>query len=201
MKKYLFLISFILITVVFSGCFNEKNTASFDNQTERNFTVSENSTDTEKSTNDLITANNQNTILLNEPDNSIQNILRYSLDNRSILKRPNLGSKLKNQTEINTADNASFDKNILGTYKVIFFGSQVVKVDNAILGSVVDMYYISNDCRNRGATLRFWETMYDVLIRKNAMTSPHGWTAWKIYAIYYFQIFLYTHLVLFFLDH
>lgn len=45
--------------------------------------------------------------------------------------------------------------------------------------------YISNDCRNRGATLRFWETMYDVLIRKNAMTSPHGWTAWKIYAIYY----------------
>ena len=132
MKKYLFLISFILITVVFSGCFNEKNTASFDNQTERNFTVSENSTDTEKSTNDLITANNQNTILLNEPDNSIQNILRYSLDNRSILKRPNLGSKLKNQTEINTADNASFDKNILGTYKVIFFGSQVVKVDNAI---------------------------------------------------------------------
>lgn len=147
MKKYLFLISFILITVVFSGCFNEKNTASFDNQTERNFTVSENSTDTEKSTNDLITANNQNTILLNEPDNSIQNILRYSLDNRSILKRPNLGSKLKNQTEINTADNASFDKNILGTYKVIFFGSQVVKVDNAILGSVVDMYYISNDCK------------------------------------------------------
>ncbi len=48
--------------------------------------------------------------------------------------------------------------------------------------------FLSNDCRTRGATERFWETMYDVLIRKNAMTSPHGWTAWKIYAAYYLYL-------------
>lgn len=47
---------------------------------------------------------------------------------------------------------------------------------------------LSNDCRTRGATERFWETMYDVLIRKNAMSSPHGWTAWKIYAAYYLYL-------------
>ena len=48
--------------------------------------------------------------------------------------------------------------------------------------------FLSCDCRERGATERFWETMYDVLIRKNAMTSPHGWTAWKIYAVYYLYL-------------
>ncbi len=41
------------------------------------------------------------------------------------------------------------------------------------------------DCRMRGATLRFWETMYDVMIPQNMMTSPHGWTSWKTYATYY----------------
>lgn len=48
--------------------------------------------------------------------------------------------------------------------------------------------FLSNDCRTHGATERFWETMYDVLIRKNAMSSPHGWTAWKIYAAYYLYL-------------
>lgn len=41
------------------------------------------------------------------------------------------------------------------------------------------------DCRMRGGTLRFWETMYDVLISDNMMNSPHGWTSWKNYATYY----------------
>lgn len=41
------------------------------------------------------------------------------------------------------------------------------------------------DCRMRGATLRFWETMYDVMIPQGMMTSPHGWTSWKNYASYY----------------
>lgn len=41
------------------------------------------------------------------------------------------------------------------------------------------------DCRMRGATLRFWETMYDVMIPQGMMTSPHGWTSWKNYATYY----------------
>lgn len=38
------------------------------------------------------------------------------------------------------------------------------------------------DCRMRGATLRYWEAL-DVYFSPNqAMNSPHGWTAWKIYA-------------------
>ena len=32
------------------------------------------------------------------------------------------------------------------------------------------------DSRMRGGSLRWWEAQYDVLIRKNMMTSPHGWT-------------------------
>ncbi len=38
------------------------------------------------------------------------------------------------------------------------------------------------DARMNGATLRFWEAQYDVLIggSLNMMNSPHGWTAWLI---------------------
>lgn len=32
------------------------------------------------------------------------------------------------------------------------------------------------DSRMRGGTLRWWEAQYDVLIRRNMMNSPHGWT-------------------------
>lgn len=38
------------------------------------------------------------------------------------------------------------------------------------------------DCRMRGATLRFWEAQYDVMIRGNMLNSPHGWSSWKNYA-------------------
>ena len=41
------------------------------------------------------------------------------------------------------------------------------------------------DCRTRGCTLRFWEARYDVNFFANAITAPHGWTAWKLYAVYY----------------
>lgn len=44
------------------------------------------------------------------------------------------------------------------------------------------------DCRMRGATLRFWESMYDVLINKNMINSPHGWTSWKTYATFYLYL-------------
>lgn len=44
------------------------------------------------------------------------------------------------------------------------------------------------DARMRGATLRFWETMYDVLINKNMLNSPHGWSSWKTYATYYLYL-------------
>jgi hypothetical protein len=41
------------------------------------------------------------------------------------------------------------------------------------------------DCRMNGCTLRFWEAQYDVLIHKNMLNSPHGWTSWKTYASWY----------------
>lgn len=41
------------------------------------------------------------------------------------------------------------------------------------------------DARMRGATLRFWEAQYDVVIHANMMNSPHGWTSWKTYATWY----------------
>ena len=44
------------------------------------------------------------------------------------------------------------------------------------------------DTRMRGATLRFWEAQYDVMIRGNMMNTPHGWTSWKSYATYYLYL-------------
>lgn len=44
------------------------------------------------------------------------------------------------------------------------------------------------DTRMRGATLRFWEAQYDVMIRGNMMNTPHGWTSWKNYATYYLYL-------------
>jgi len=43
------------------------------------------------------------------------------------------------------------------------------------------------DSRMNGATLRFWEAQYDVLIgnSRNMMDSPHGWSAWLIPALWY----------------
>ena len=44
------------------------------------------------------------------------------------------------------------------------------------------------DCRQRGGTIRFWESMYDVITPTNFINSPHGWTSWKIYATYYLYL-------------
>ncbi len=44
------------------------------------------------------------------------------------------------------------------------------------------------DCRMRGATLRFWEAQYDVMLYSNMLNSPHGWTSWKSYATYYLYL-------------
>lgn len=51
------------------------------------------------------------------------------------------------------------------------------------------------DCRMHGATLRFWEAAYDIGHLcdprcPNMMNSPHGWTAWVIYA--YYNLYLLT---------
>ncbi len=47
---------------------------------------------------------------------------------------------------------------------------------------------IVTDSRSRGCTLRFWESMYDVLIDCNMINSPHGWTSWKTYATFYLYL-------------
>ncbi|MBI9060717.1 MAG: hypothetical protein JEZ14_01930 [Marinilabiliaceae bacterium] len=41
------------------------------------------------------------------------------------------------------------------------------------------------DSRMRNATLRFWESQYDVYIQPNMFNSPHGWSSWRTYATYY----------------
>ena len=41
------------------------------------------------------------------------------------------------------------------------------------------------DSRMHGASLRFWEAQYDVLATPNMMNSPHGWSAWRIYGLWY----------------
>ncbi|MHC4960586.1 MAG: discoidin domain-containing protein [Planctomycetota bacterium] len=41
------------------------------------------------------------------------------------------------------------------------------------------------DSRYHEGTLRFWEAQYDVMIPRNMMNSPHGWTAWRIPGYYY----------------
>jgi hypothetical protein len=44
------------------------------------------------------------------------------------------------------------------------------------------------DCRSNGATLRFWEVWGDIQAQGQAMLSPHGWSAWRIYAEYYLYL-------------
>jgi hypothetical protein len=44
------------------------------------------------------------------------------------------------------------------------------------------------DCRMRGATLRFWESQYDVLMKPNMVNSPHGWTARKTPGTWYLYL-------------
>ncbi|MBR3933233.1 MAG: hypothetical protein IKJ68_04930 [Clostridia bacterium] len=41
------------------------------------------------------------------------------------------------------------------------------------------------DCRTNGASLRYWESQYDVMLRVNMLNSPHGWSGWTAYAHYY----------------
>lgn len=44
------------------------------------------------------------------------------------------------------------------------------------------------DCRINGCSLRYWEAQYDILTKPNMINSPHGWTAWTLYAKYYLYL-------------
>ena len=46
----------------------------------------------------------------------------------------------------------------------------------------------SPDSRSRNTTIRFWESQYDILVYKNMITSPHGWSAWKAYGVWYLYL-------------
>jgi hypothetical protein len=41
------------------------------------------------------------------------------------------------------------------------------------------------DSRIHGASIRFWESQYDILTYPNFINSPHGWSAWRIYGLKY----------------
>lgn len=44
------------------------------------------------------------------------------------------------------------------------------------------------DGRMNGGSLRYWESQYDVLMTPNLMSSPHGWSAWRIYGLWYLYL-------------
>lgn len=44
------------------------------------------------------------------------------------------------------------------------------------------------DCRCSGASLRYWESQYDLMVMGNMFNSPHGWSAWTAYAHYYLYL-------------
>jgi len=41
------------------------------------------------------------------------------------------------------------------------------------------------DCRMNGGSLRYWESQYDIMTYPNMMSSPHGWSAWRLYGLWY----------------
>lgn len=43
---------------------------------------------------------------------------------------------------------------------------------------------VQPDSRMNGASLRFWESQYDVLWCPNFMNSPHGWSGWRLYGLF-----------------
>ena len=92
MKKYLYLISFIVISVAFSGCFNERSISSSDNQTEDSYIVSENKIDKNidnSSDNSNILNNAESNSVISNSNDSIQNRKLHSIDNKSIIQSPN----------------------------------------------------------------------------------------------------------------
>lgn len=151
MKKHIYIICFILISAVFSGCFNERNNVSYDKAAEDSYAVSENQANinVDNSANNLNNVNSfEDNSLINHSNSSSQQTDLHNLDNKSVISSQVLNSNLKEKiTELHISDSSLINNSLLGTYKITFFGSQIIKVDNAIFGSVADMYYISNDCK------------------------------------------------------
>ena len=45
--------------------------------------------------------------------------------------------------------------------------------------------FLIPDCRMNGGSLRYWESQYDIMTYPNMMNSPHGWSAWQYYGLWY----------------
>lgn len=147
MKQYLYVIVFILSCFVFSGCFNERRISSSDNQTEDSVVVSKNHkkvTDNSSHISKNISSGNNSA----SAQKSI-NLNSKTTDNISFINKTALSSSINNSADKYKPNNKKtiLKGGLTGTYKIIFFGSQVIKVDSVLLGNVVDMYYISNDCK------------------------------------------------------
>jgi hypothetical protein len=55
--------------------------------------------------------------------------------------------------------------------------------DHACLTRLLD-----TDCRSIGGTARWWEAWNDVKRSAQMMTSPHGWSGWRLYGVYYLYL-------------
>jgi hypothetical protein len=55
--------------------------------------------------------------------------------------------------------------------------------DHACLTRLLD-----TDSRSIGATSRWWEAWNDVKRSAQMMTSPHGWSGWRLYGVYYLYL-------------
>ena len=47
---------------------------------------------------------------------------------------------------------------------------------------------LTPDSRTNGGSLRYWESQYDILTPPNMMNSPHGWSAWRVYGLWYLYL-------------
>jgi hypothetical protein len=47
---------------------------------------------------------------------------------------------------------------------------------------------LDTDARSVGATERWWEAWADERREAQMMTSPHGWSGWRLYAVYYLYL-------------
>lgn len=62
----------------------------------------------------------------------------------------------------------------------------VAAAEHFMLGHRCLAQLLVPDARMNGATLRFWEGQYDILSSSdNYMNSAHGWSAWRIYGLWY----------------
>lgn len=146
MNKIAFVLSILIILFIF-GCFNKEQYQSNEIAEESRIAASDNITNE-------ITYDNYTFASDNLSDNLL---VDNKIDNISLIQIPEKNKKLmsdkiilsnKNLHVINPKQNLIRNKDIAGTYKITFFGSQVTNVRNtAFGGSVADMYYISNDCK------------------------------------------------------